>query len=190
MKKRISLVLLAVSLVLFAPRAFGQVGVYAGVFGGYSSQTPSLPDASAIFNTNTTFCYGARVGVRILMIGIEGTYLQAAHNINWSSGLLPDWNSKELDYNYIGVNLKYIFSLAMLHPYLTVGYGYYTADIMNIDKASDGGYNFGAGLEVTLGKRVGLVVEGKYNRATLDILHLNVGLGDFTLTGGLNIYLF
>lgn len=190
MKIRISLVLLAGILVLFAPKAFGQVGVYAGVFGGYSSQKPSLPDASAIFNTNTTFCYGARVGVRILMIGIEGTYLQASHNIDWNQGLLPDWNGKEVNYNYIGVNLKYIFSLAMLHPYLTVGYGYYTADIMDIDKASDGGYNFGAGLEVTLGKRVGLVVEGKYNRATMDILHLNLGLGDFTLTGGLNIYLF
>lgn len=192
MKKRISLVLLAGILVLFVSRAFGQVGVYAGVFGGYSSQKPSLPDASAIFNTNTTFCYGARVGIRILMIGIEGTYLQAAHNIDWNSGLLPNWNGKEVDYNYIGVNLKYIFSLAIFHPYLTVGYGYYTADILNIDKASDGGYNFGAGLEVTLGKRVGLVVEGKYNRATMDlnILHLSLGLGDFTLTGGLNIYLF
>jgi len=192
MKKRISLVLLAGTLFLFVPRAFGQVGVYAGVFGGYSSQKPSLPDASAIFNTNTTFCYGLRVGIRILMIGIEGTYLQAAHNIDWDHGLLPDWNGKELDYNYIGVNLKYIFSLAVLHPYLTVGYGYYTADIMKIDKASDGGYNFGAGLEVTLGKRIGLVVEGKYNRATMDlnILHLSLGLGDFTLTGGLNIYLF
>ena len=190
MKKRTSLVLLAGILFLFVPRAFGQVGVYAGLFGGYSSQTPSLPDASAIFNTNTTFCYGVRVGIRILMIGIEGTYLQAAHNINWDHGLLPDWNGKEVDYNYIGVNLKYIISLAMLHPYLTVGYGYYTADITSIDKASNGGYNFGAGLEVTLGKRIGLVIEGKYNRATLDIMHLSLGLGDFTLTGGVNFYLF
>jgi hypothetical protein len=190
MTKRILTVGLALFLLASVPRAFGQVGLYAGFFGGYSSQKPSLP--TAIFNTDTTFCYGVRVGLNIMMIGIEGTYFQAAHNIDWESGLFPDWNGREVDYNYIGVNLKYAFPLAMIRPYLTVGYGYYSVDIWNIDKANDGGYNFGAGLEVVLGKRFGLVVEGKYNHANLklDLLDLDLGLGDFTVTGGLNIYLF
>jgi len=190
LKKRILPAVVILGLMVFVPKAFGQVGLYAGFLGGYSSQKPSLPDASTIFTTNTTFCYGLRVGVRVLMIDIEGTYMQASHNIDWSSGLLPDWNGKQLDYNYIGVNLKYGFSLAILRPYLTVGYGYYSADIWNINKASDGGYNFGAGLEVTLGKRIGIVVEGKYHHVTLDVMHLLLGLGNFTVTGGLNIYLF
>jgi len=190
MNKRILPVVLVLGLAVFASQAFGQVGLYAGFFGGYSANKPSLPDASTIFTTNTTFCYGLRVGVRVLMIDIEGTYMQASHNIDWSSGLLPDWDGKQLDFNYIGVNLKYVFALAILHPYLTAGYGYYTADIWNIDKANDGGYNFGAGLEVKLGKRIGIVVEGKYHHVSMDIMHLMLGLGDFTVTGGLNVYLF
>jgi opacity protein-like surface antigen len=189
MAKKSIFVIVLIGL-LFVPKAFGQVGLYVGVFGGYSSQKPSLPDASTIFNTNTTFCYGVHAGVKVLMIDVEGTYMAAAHNISWASGLLPDWDQKELDYYFLGLNLKYTFGLAIFHPYLTVGYGYYTADIWNINKATDGGYNFGAGLEVNLSKRIGVVVEGLYHHVTLDISHLSLGLGNFTLTGGLNVYLF
>jgi len=188
--KRILPAVAVLGLLVAAPQAFAQVGLYAGFFGGYSSQKPSLPDASTIFTTNTTFCYGLRAGIRVLMVEVEGVYMQASHNIDWGSGLLPDWDGKQVDYNYIGVNLKYVFSLAILHPYLTAGYGYYSADIWNIDKASDGGYNFGAGLEVTLGKRFGIVVEGKYHHVSLDISSLLLGLGNFTITGGVNIHLF
>lgn len=191
-KKSAAAVIMVLSLLVSVPRAFGQVGLYAGVFGGYSSQKPSLPDASTLFSTNTTFCYGLRLGLKVLMIDIEGTYMQASHNISWESGLLPDWNGREVDYNYIGVNLKYLLPLPVITPYLTVGYGYYSASIWQIDKGSDGGFNFGGGLEVRLGKKIGIVVEAKYHHATvnLDILDFQLGLGDFTLTGGLNVYLF
>ncbi len=191
-QKRIVPLIIVLSLLVSVPSVFGQVGLYGGFFGGYSSQKPSLPDASTLFNTNTTFCYGLRLGVKILMIDIEGTYMQASHNINWQSGLLPDWNGRQVDYNYVGVNLKYLFSLPVITPYLTVGYGYYSASIWQKDKGSDGGWNFGGGLEVRLGKRIGIVVEGKYHHAVVDlnILHFQLGLGDFTLTGGLNVYLF
>ncbi len=190
MKKRASLVLLAVFLLLFAPRAFGQVGLYAGIMGGYSSQSPSIPDPDTIFTTDTTFCYGLRIGLRVLMIEIEGSYFQASHNIGFDEGPIPDWSGKDIDYNYIGVSLKYVFTLPVIHPYLTVGYGYYSADITAIDKASDGGYNLGVGLEVMLGKKIGIVVEGKYHHARVDIQNFDLGLGDFTLTGGVNIYIF
>jgi opacity protein-like surface antigen len=72
----------------------------------------------------------------------------------------------------------------MVHPYLTGGYGYYTADIHSIDKKRDGGYNLGLGLELQLGKKFALLVEGKYNHVTIDIQEKNLGLGDFTLVGG------
>lgn len=191
-KKRIVLAVVVLILLVSVPRAFGQVGLYGGVFGGYSAQSPSLPDASTIFSTNTTFCYGLRLGLRILTFAVEGTYMQAAHNIDWQSGLLPDWNGKEVDYNYVGVNVKYFLPLPVINPYLTVGYGYYTADISKIDKGSDGGWNFGGGLEVRLGRRIGIVAEAKYHHTIVDLnlTQLQFHIGDFTLTGGINVYLF
>ncbi len=191
-KKTITGFAIILCLLAAAPRAFGQLGVYAGFFGGYSSNKPSLPDTATLFSTNTTFCYGFRVGVNIMMVGLEGVYMQAAHNISWESGLFPNWDGKELDFNYLGVNFKYFLPIPVLRPYLTAGYGYYSADIFNIDKGSDGGFNFGAGLDVQLSKRFGLVVEAKYHHANidLDIQHLKFGIGDFAITGGLNIYLF
>jgi opacity protein-like surface antigen len=110
------------------------------------------------------------------------------HNIEMGDFLLFNWDGKINDYSYIGLNLKYIFSLAVLHPYLTAGYGYYTADIHNIDRDKDRGYNVGAGLEVSFNRRISLVVEGKYHHVTVDITKIQLELGNFTLSGGLNIH--
>ncbi len=191
-KKTVVPALILLVALVSVPRAFGQVGLYGGVYGGYSGQKPSLPDESAIFGLDTTFAYGLRLGVRVMMFGLEGTYMQAAHNIDWESGLLPNWNGREVDYNYVGVNLKYFVPLPVITPFLTVGYGYYSESIQEIDKGSDGGWNFGAGVEIRLGKRVGIVAEGKYHlvNVNLDLIDLQLHIGDFVLTGGINVYLF
>ena len=99
-----------------------------------------------------------------------------------------NWDGRINNYSYVGLNLKYVFSLAVFHPYLTAGYGYYTVDIHDIDKNNDGGYNLGAGLEIRLGRKFSILAEGKYHHVTVDIQKINLGLGNFTICGGINFY--
>jgi opacity protein-like surface antigen len=186
MKKWTVPALALVFLTMLTANAYSQVGIYFGGYGGVSAQKPSLEGVS--FDTNTTFLYGLRGGVRFLMFAVELNYFMAGHNIEPKDYLLFNLSKLENDYSYIGLNLKYIFALAMLHPYLTAGYGYYTADIHNIDKANDGGWNAGVGLEIMLGNRFSILAEGKYHHVAIDIRELHIGLGNFTLTAGLNVY--
>jgi len=184
--KRICAVVIFLVLFLTAVNAFSQIGPYIGGFAGYSAQKPSFENVE--FTTDTTFLYGFRGGIRFLMLALELNYFKAIHNIEMGDFLTFDWNGKIIDYSYIGLNLKYIFSLAIFHPFLTVGYGYYTADIENIDKDKEGGANFGAGLEISLGKRISISAEGKYHHVVVEIQNIRLGLGNFTICGGLNIH--
>jgi hypothetical protein len=186
MKTRILAAFLVLFLAWTASAAFAQAGLYVGGFMGYSAQKPSFQNVE--FTTDTTWVYGLRAGIRFLMLALEVNYFAAMHDLQVTDFLLLDWNGKANDYSYIGLNLKYLFSIAFIHPFLTVGYGYYTADIHNIDKDKEGGYNFGAGVELQLGKRIGLLVEGKYHHVRVDISHVDLALGDFTLVGGLNFH--
>jgi opacity protein-like surface antigen len=186
MKKIAIPVLALIFLAGLSSNAYPQAGIYFGGYGGYSAQTPSFKDVQ--FDTNTTFLYGLRAGVRFMMFGAELSYFTAGHNIEMQDYLLFNWDGLENDYSYIGLNLKMFFPLAILYPYITAGYGYYTADIHSIDKANDGGYNLGAGLEIMLGRKFSLLAEGKYHHVAIDIRELHIGLGNFTLTAGLNIY--
>jgi opacity protein-like surface antigen len=188
MRKRAWILASFLFFVLAASPAFGQVGIYAGLFGGFSSQHLSLPDVD--FDADGAFVYGAKVGLRILMLGIEASWFRAVHDISLHELVLLDWNGQTVDYNFYGLNLKLYLFQVLIRPYLTAGFGYYTADISEIGDDGKGGYNFGGGLELALGKKFSLGVEGKWHHVTLDvnILHPNLTLGDFTLTGGFNIH--
>jgi opacity protein-like surface antigen len=184
--KRICAVVIFLVLVLTAVQAFAQIGIYIGGFAGYSAQKPSFEKVE--FNTDTTFLYGLRGGIRFMMLALEVSYFRAMHNISVTDFLVLNWNGQINDYSYVGLNLKYIFSIAIFHPYLTAGYGYYTADINTIDKDKEGGINAGVGLEISLGKKISILAEGKYHHVTVNIQKINLGLGNFTLSGGFNIY--
>jgi len=186
MKRSIGPALALVLLLAITSQAFSQVGFYVGGYLGYSAQKPTFKDVQ--FTTNTAFVYGLRGGIKFLMLALEINYFAAMHNIEMNDFLLFDWNGRVNDYSYIGLNLKYIFPLLFLEPYLTAGYGYYTADIRQIDKDREGGYNFGAGVEVRLGKRIALQAEGKYHHVRVDISQISVTLGNFTLCGGVNFH--
>lgn len=186
MKRGIGMAMAVFLFIALAGNGFSQVGIYFGAFGGTSAQSPSADNIT--FDTDTTFVYGLRAGVRILMLGLELNYFRAAHNILIGSGTLINWDGQVNDYSYIGVNAKLFFPLFILLPYLTAGYGYYTADIHDIDKDNDGGFNFGAGLEIKLGRRFGLSAEGRYHKVNVNIQTIHLGLGDFTLSGGFNFY--
>jgi opacity protein-like surface antigen len=171
---------------LLTSSAFAQGGLYLGIQAGYSAQKPSLKDVE--FNTDTSFLYGFRVGLKFMMIALEANYFQAAHNLELRDFVTLDWGGRQIDYNYIGINFKYFMSFAVLHPYITAGYGYYTADIQDIDKDTEGGFNVGLGLELMLGKKFSLLAEGKYHHTKVDIQQKDLKIGDFSFSGGINIY--
>lgn len=185
MRKKSILVLVFLFCLFFASDGLARSGLYLGLQGGYSAQKPKLKGVD--FNTDTTFVYGLRAGIKILMIGLEASYFQAAHNLDPTDILDIDWGEREVDYNFVGLALKWFLPLVLLDPYVTVGYGYYTADIKDKGKDRNGGYNLGLGLELNLG-RLSLSAEGKYHHVSLDIDEKDFKIGDFTFIGGLNFY--
>jgi hypothetical protein len=185
-KKKGILIFLLLFLISTRTPVFAQVGAYLGVYGGFSAQKPSLTDVE--FSTDTTFVYGARAGVRFMMFALEGNYFQAAHNLKLKELVALNWDGLELDYSYIGLNLNLVFTILALQPYFTFGYGYYTANIQSVGKDRKGGINFGAGLEVMLGRRLSLVAEGRYHQAKVSVSAKELSLGNLILCGGLNLH--
>ena len=186
MKRKWMPILLFGFFMIFASDVYGHGGFYLGLQAGYSAQKPSLNNVE--FNTDTAFLYGARAGIKFMMIALEVNYFQAAHNLELKEFGTFDWGERQIDYSFIGLNLKYFFPILVFHPYITVGYGYYTADIHNIDKDKDKGFNFGLGMELHLGNKFSLLAEGKYNQVKVKIDERDLKLGDFTIAGGFNIY--
>jgi len=186
MRKTIAGMLLSGILLAAPAAASAQAGIYLGLQGGLSLQKPSLEGVD--FGTDTTFIYGLKAGVQLLMFVVEFQYFQGAHNISLAEMATLDWDGRAVDYSHVGLNLKYLLPLVMVHPYLTVGYGYYTVDINAIDKDRHGGLNLGAGVEVTLGKKFGITAEGRYHRVKFDITDRDLKVGDYTLTAGLHFY--
>jgi opacity protein-like surface antigen len=185
--RKACLVPCVVVLLLALPRpSSAQAGIYMGLQGGLSLQKPSLENVD--FGTDTTFVYGLKAGVKLMMFAVELQYFQAAHDMRLDELAVLDWDGRRVDYSHVGVSLKYLFSLVMVSPYLCLGYGYYTADIAAIDKDRDAGYNIGAGVEVKLGGKFGIAAEGRYHRVKLDIGGEGLRVGDFTLVAGLHFY--
>ncbi len=185
MKRFVVLILALAFFSAAAAESYALVGLYAGGFGGLSTQKFSFQDVK--FDTNTTFLYGLRFGFQAAMIALEVNYYRAGHNVEMENFFLFDWDGMEDDLSYIGANLRLMFPALIFRPFLCLGYGFYTADLHNIDKDTESGLSFGAGLEVKLGK-LAIIGEGKFNKVTLDLDHLNVGMSHFSMTAGLNFY--
>lgn len=184
MKRTIAGLILAATLGFAAPDARGGI-VYLGLEGGVSRQKASV--SGVAFDADTSFLYGVRAGVRVLSLAIELEYFQAAHNLFTSGVSVPAWNDREVDYNHLGLNVRWtILPLPVIHPYLVVGYGNYSASVQDIDKDSNGGFNAGAGVELMLGKSLSLLAEGRYHHVRVSIDDETLKLGNFTLAGGLN----
>ncbi len=186
MKRRLIIPVVA-SVLVFALPARALVGVYAGGFGGVSSQKLSFDDVN--FDADTTCLYGVRAGLQAAVFALEFNYYRAGHNVAMQDFFLFNWDGLENDTSFIGGNLRIMFPVAVFRPFLALGYGYYTADVRNIDKDTEAGFNFGAGLEIKLGK-LGLIGEGKYNLVNVNLDEMDFGLRHFTFTVGLHFYFF
>ena len=186
MKRTIALLALVAALALAAPDARAGI-VYFGIEGGVSRQKASV--SGIHFDTDTSFLYGARAGVRILSFAVEVEYFQAAHNLFTSGFGVPAFNDRHVDYSHLGVNARWVLlPLPVIHPYLIVGYGSYGADVDGLGTGHNGGFNVGAGVELMLGRSFSLLAEGRYHHVSLDIDAQTMKLGNFTLAGGMNFY--
>ena len=123
-----------------------------------------------------------------MMISLEANYFQAAHNMELKEVLTFAWSGKQVDYNYLGANLKFFFPFLVFHPYITAGYGFYTAEIQTIHKDTKKGFNGGIGIEIHLGKKFSLLAEVKYHLVNLNIENLELKIGNWTFAGGFNFY--
>jgi len=177
---------LMVFCVVSVSVATAQSGFFIGVQGGWSMQEPSLEEVN--FDSDSSFLYGARIGVKFMMIAVEANYFQAAHNLVVKELVAFDWDGVEVDYNYLGINARVYIPLILVHPYFTVGYGSYSANLKDIGKDSSRGINLGLGVELHLGKKFSLMAEGKYHNAKVDIEGDDLKLKNYTLSGGFNIY--
>ncbi|MFQ6083782.1 MAG: outer membrane beta-barrel protein [Candidatus Aminicenantia bacterium] len=184
--KRVFPFVLILCLFSFVLPANALPRLYLGLDGGISLQKPSFSDIE--FNTDTTFLFGANLGIRLGGLGLEVSYFQAAHNLEPEDIFSFDWGERKLDFNYIGLNVKIGFPLVLFSPYFTVGYGYYTADLEEIAKENDGGFNLGAGVDIFFGKHISLAAEGKYHRVGINLEERKFGFSNFTFSAGLNFY--
>jgi len=185
MRNRTKAVGLAFLVLCLIPKA-GAGFIYLGLQGGLSMQKAKFSDIS--FSTDMSFLYGIKAGVKIMTFAVELNYFQAAHNLDVNDISLPMWQDRKVDYSYLGANVRWIIPILVVQPCLTAGYGFYTADIHDIDKDRNGGFNVGVGVEFMLGEKFSLSAEGKYHHVTLDINTESFKVGDFSLTGGFNIY--
>jgi hypothetical protein len=163
--------------------------IYIGALVGYSTETPKLPDVQDVeFSTNDTLFYGGRLGLRISMFAIEAMYVRAGSELEEIGTSVIGWDGREMEYQYIGANVKlFPFSLAVFHPYVMAGYGYYLAEIQDVGDDKTGSYSVGVGLELKFSK-IALVAEGKYRRGDVVIDGNDLELGNYSLNVGLNIY--
>lgn len=162
-----------------------QSGLKIGVFAGQSWQKPNYQNLQ--FNPDTRWVYGVRAGIKFLIFGLEGYYFQVAHNLKLSD-ISHSWQDREVDFSCLGLALKSYFSLLVVHPYLSLGYGYYSVSLQGLAEEKKAGLNFGAGLEISLGDKLSVQADARYHRPVLSINKADFRLGDLVVTAGMNYH--
>lgn len=157
---------------------------YLGIRGGLSSQDASADQIK--FDKNSVMLYGAQAGVKFLGLALEGQFYRADHSLLGENSAMVEVE-QEMDYYYLGVSGKLGISLAVIYPYVTVGYGTYSVTLRDLGKESDSAFSAGAGVELTLGK-VGVFGEIRYSDFDLDVAGMDWDFGGIDLHFGLNIH--
>jgi opacity protein-like surface antigen len=137
------------------------------------------------FDKDSAVLYGVQAGIKFLGLAVEGQFYRADHTLLAED--FPRDVEQEMDYYYLGVNGKLGLPLAIVYPYLTVGYGSYSVDLKGLGKKSDSAFNVGAGAELILGK-LGVFGELRYSDFSVEFENLEWDFGGLDLHFGLNIH--
>jgi hypothetical protein len=164
---------------------FGQNGFYLGLQAGLSNENPSVDKIK--FDRDSAFLYGGQFGFRLSSLAIEGRFFRSDHDLLSPDPRLDDYDGLGLDYYYIGVNAKLGIPLAIVYPYLTVGYGLYAAKIEDVGDESTSSFCLGGGAELTLGK-VGVFAELLYIDFSVDLTGKSWDFGGMNVHAGLNFH--
>jgi len=156
-----------------------------GIQSGLSSQDASL--GKIHFDKDSAFLYGAQVGLRFLSFAVEGQFYRADHTLLSDDPELDVYDGRGMDYYYFGVSAKIGFPLLMVYPYLTAGYGRYSASVDQLGNSADRSFNVGVGAELTLGK-LGFFAELRYVDFAVDISSLRWDFGGLNFHCGLNYH--
>ena len=183
MTMRLKRSIVCLGLLAAAVSIPAQAQFYLGVWGGLSNQNAKAGELK--FEKDSAVLYGAQVGIKFLGLAVEGQFYRADHNLLAED--FPQDVEQEMDYYYLGVNGKLGISLAVVYPYLTVGYGTYSVDLKGLGKKSDGAFNVGVGAEITLGK-LGIFGELKYTNFAVEVDNLDWDFGCLDFHLGLNIH--
>ncbi len=185
MRKRFDGVILAGLLFLGVAALPARGGFYVGIQSGLSNQDVSVTKIH--FDKDSTFLYGAQAGLKFLGLAIEGQFYRADHSLLSDDPSLGIYDGRGMDYYYLGINAKIGISLPLVYPYLTAGYGRYSAHIEQIGESVDGSFNVGVGAELTL-KKIGLFAELRYVDFALEISSLSWDFGGVNFHCGLNYH--
>lgn len=178
---------LVVAFLLVSASSLQAQKLYIGAQAGYHTQDMAVPTLE--FDQGKSLFYGGQIGLNFSTFAVEATYLRSDYEIVQAASGIVDWDGETLVYQYIGANVKLIpISLAVFKLYLTGGYGTYTADIKTVDKESDWGLNYGAGIELRF-SNIGVLFEGKYRPGEVEIEGATIDLGNYSFGVGINIYL-
>ncbi|MCX7973576.1 MAG: porin family protein [Candidatus Aminicenantes bacterium] len=164
-----------------------KAGLTFGFLVGQSWQKPDYRQLQ--FNIDTRWVYGARAGIKVLFLGLEAQYFQVAHHLNLKE-IGHSWQNRKVELSYLGVAAKSYFPCLILHPYLSLGYGYYGINFQDLAEKRKASFNFGAGLELFLSEKFSLQAEARYHRPVVSIDQIDFHLGDLNVTVGLNFRIF
>jgi opacity protein-like surface antigen len=188
MKRRAWVSVIAAAIILAVSAAPARAQFYIGARGGLSNQdverTGDLGDIK--FDKDSAFLYGGQVGFKFSALAVEGEFYRADHDLLSGDPSIPA-AGVELDYYYLGVNGKLGILLVVVYPYITVGYGTYSADLAGFGKDSDTAFNVGAGAELLLGK-LGIFGEVRYKDFSFELDNQKWDFGGVELHFGLNVH--
>jgi opacity protein-like surface antigen len=186
MKKNMLLIVVCGLFLLTAVSVPANAQFYLGVRGGLSNENAKAGEVK--FDRNSAFLYGAQVGIKFMGFAIEGQYYHSDHDLlGGESGQLDLEIPLQMDYDYFGVNGKLGIPLAIVYPYITAGYGWYSVDLKNVFDESTSAFNVGAGAELTLGK-IGIFGELRYTDFSIEFENTTWDFGGLDLHFGLNIH--
>ncbi len=189
MKRKAWVLVIWAAVILAVSAAPARAQFYIGVRGGLSNQEVSRQGGGLTdikFDKDSAFLYGGQIGFKLSALAVEGEFYRADHDLLSGDSSVPT-GGIGMDYYYLGVNGKLGLPLPVIYPYVTAGYGTYSAKLTGIGKDSDTAFNLGAGAELTVGK-VGLFGEVRYTDFSFELDNVDWDFGGVELHFGLNVH--